>query len=173
MQSLNPSPRLSSKSHVHPGVRIRDRQERDHHPEGHRSPSCLPATGLDRQLYRRPRGLLALQAGRHDDAVRELRQAVWTPVEGWGRTIVELANAKLAQGRPWDAVATLRMAYATRLDAMGRYVPISESIIGWRRLSPRQVPQTARECTRTTCAVPGATRIPSSAVSCRSCRPNA
>ena len=126
MQSLNPSPRLSSKSHVHPGVRIRDRQERDHHPEGHRSPSCLPATGLDRQLYRRPRGLLALQAGRYDDAERELRQAVWTPVEGWGRTIVELANAKLAQGRPWDAVATLCMAYATRLDAMGRYVPISE-----------------------------------------------
>ena len=32
----------------------------------------------------------------------------------------------LALGRPADAIATLRTAYATRLDAMGRYVPISE-----------------------------------------------
>lgn len=82
--------------------------------------------GRDWLLYHHVRGLLALQAGRNDDAERELRQAVWTSVEGWGRTFVELANAQLAQGRPWDAVATLRMAYATRLDAMGRYVPISE-----------------------------------------------
>ena len=60
------------------------------------------------------------------DAERECAQAVWTPVEGWSRTAVELAKARMASGRPRDAIAALRTAYATRLDAMGRYVPISE-----------------------------------------------
>ena len=39
---------------------------------------------------------------------------------------MELANAQRALGRPADAIASLRSGYATRLDAMGRYVPISE-----------------------------------------------
>jgi hypothetical protein len=38
---------------------------------------------------------------------------------------VELARARIAAGRPM-AIAALKTAYATRLDAMGRYVPISE-----------------------------------------------
>jgi DNA-binding SARP family transcriptional activator/TolB-like protein/predicted Zn-dependent protease len=82
--------------------------------------------GRDWRLYRHVRGLLAMQAGRYEEAERELAQAVWTSVEGWTRTTVELANAQAALGRPADAVATLRSGYATRLDAMGRYVPISE-----------------------------------------------
>ena len=32
----------------------------------------------------------------------------------------------MALKRPWYAIASLRTGYATRLDAMGRYVPISE-----------------------------------------------
>jgi hypothetical protein len=67
-----------------------------------------------------------MAAGRYAEAEREFTQAIWTPVEGWGRTTVELASARAAQGRSEDAIASLRSAYATRLDAMGRYVPISE-----------------------------------------------
>lgn len=65
-------------------------------------------------------------AGRHALAEREFQQAMWTRVEGWGRVTVELAEAQAAQGKVQDAITTLRTAYATRLDAMGRYVPISE-----------------------------------------------
>lgn len=82
--------------------------------------------GRDWRLYHHVRGLIALRSGRYEEAERELRQAVWSAAEGWGRTIVELANAQLALGRPHDAIATLRTGYATRLDAMGRYVSISE-----------------------------------------------
>jgi DNA-binding SARP family transcriptional activator/Flp pilus assembly protein TadD/TolB-like protein len=80
----------------------------------------------DWRLHHHVRGLIAARAGRHDEAVREFTQAVWTRVEGWSRTAVALAKAQMALGRPRDAITALRTAYATRLDAMGRYVPISE-----------------------------------------------
>ena len=82
--------------------------------------------GRDWRLYHHVRGLIATRAGRHADAELEFKQAVWTPVEGWSRTVVELAKARMALGRHRDAITTLRTAYATRLDAMARYVPISE-----------------------------------------------
>lgn len=82
--------------------------------------------GRDWRLYHHVRGLIAMHGGRHEEAEREFRQGVWSAAEGWARTIVELASAQLALGRPRDAIATLRAGYATRLDAMGRYVPISE-----------------------------------------------
>jgi DNA-binding SARP family transcriptional activator/tetratricopeptide (TPR) repeat protein len=82
--------------------------------------------GRDWRLYHHVRGLVAMRGERYAEAEREFTQAVWTPVEGWSRTTVELARAQAAQGRPRDAIATLRAAYATRLDAMARYVPISE-----------------------------------------------
>jgi tetratricopeptide (TPR) repeat protein len=80
----------------------------------------------DWRLHHHVRGLIAARAGRHADAEREFTQAVWTRVEGWARTAVALARAQMALGRPHDAIRTLRTGYATRLDAMGRYVPISE-----------------------------------------------
>jgi DNA-binding SARP family transcriptional activator/tetratricopeptide (TPR) repeat protein len=79
----------------------------------------------DWALFHHVRGLVALQAGRYDEAERELKQAVFVRVEPWTRTIVALAQAQSALGRPRDAIATLRIGYATRLDAMSRYVPIS------------------------------------------------
>jgi DNA-binding SARP family transcriptional activator/TolB-like protein len=82
--------------------------------------------GRDWRLYHHVRGLVAMQGARYAEAERELTQAVWTQSEGWGRTIVELAKARAALGRPRDAIETLRSGYATRLDAMGRYVPVSE-----------------------------------------------
>jgi DNA-binding SARP family transcriptional activator/TolB-like protein len=83
--------------------------------------------GRDWGLYHHVRGLIAARAGRYAEAEREFKQARWTSVEGWARPTVELANAQAALGRPRDAIATLRNVYATRLDAMGRYVPISEA----------------------------------------------
>ena len=82
--------------------------------------------GRDWRLHHHVRGLVALQGGRYAEAERELTLAKWTPAEGWARTTVELAKAQRALGRPRNAIATLRTGYATRLDAMGRYVPISE-----------------------------------------------
>ena len=82
--------------------------------------------GRDWRLYHHVRGLIAMRAGNYTEAELEFMQAVWSKVEGWARTTVELARARMALGRPKDAITTLRTAYATRLDAMGRYVPISE-----------------------------------------------
>ena len=82
--------------------------------------------GRDWRLYHHVKGLIDMRAGRYADAEREFTSAVWTEVEGWSRTAVELARARIANGHPAEAIAALRTAYATRLDAMGRYVPISE-----------------------------------------------
>jgi DNA-binding SARP family transcriptional activator/TolB-like protein len=80
----------------------------------------------DWRLHHHVRGLVALQGRRYADAERELKQAIWTPAEGWPRTTVELARAQAGLGHWADAIATLRTGYATRLDAMGRYVSVSE-----------------------------------------------
>ena len=82
--------------------------------------------GRDWGLYHQLKGLVAMRGRRYAEAEAEFSQAIWTNVEGWGRPVVELARARLALGRPKDAISSLRTAYATRLDAMGRYVPISE-----------------------------------------------
>jgi DNA-binding SARP family transcriptional activator len=80
----------------------------------------------DWRLFHYVRGQIAAHGHRYAEAEREFAQAVWTKAEGWTPVTVALANAQAAQGRPRDAIATLRTAYATRLDAMGRYVPISQ-----------------------------------------------
>ncbi len=80
----------------------------------------------DWRLYHYVRGQIAVRGKRFSEAEREFAQAVWSKTEGWTPITVALANAQSAQGRPRDAIATLRTAYATRLDAMGRYVPISQ-----------------------------------------------
>jgi len=80
----------------------------------------------DWRLYHYVRGQIAARGQRFAEAEHEFAQAVWSKTEGWTPIAVGLASAQSAQGRPRDAIATLRTAYATRLDAMGRYVPISQ-----------------------------------------------
>jgi DNA-binding SARP family transcriptional activator/predicted Zn-dependent protease len=80
----------------------------------------------DWRLFHYVRGEIAAYGHRYAEAEREFTQAVYSKTEGWTPITVALANAQSAQGRPRDAIATLRTAYATRLDAMGRYVPISQ-----------------------------------------------
>jgi DNA-binding SARP family transcriptional activator/tetratricopeptide (TPR) repeat protein len=82
--------------------------------------------GRDWVLFHQLRGLIAMRGGRYAEAEDEFSKAAWIKVEGWGRPLVELAKARMAAGRPREAISALRHGYATRLDAMGRYVPISE-----------------------------------------------
>lgn len=81
--------------------------------------------GRDWTIFHHVRGLIAMQGKRYADAEREFRIARWG-YSGWTRTVAELAQAQLAQGHARDAIATLRRAYASAPDAMGRYMPRSE-----------------------------------------------
>lgn len=81
--------------------------------------------GRDWNLFHHVRGLIAERAKRYVEAEREFAAARWG-YAGWTRTVAELAHVQLAQGRPRDAIATLRHAYASSPDAMGRYMPRSE-----------------------------------------------
>jgi len=82
--------------------------------------------GRDWRLHHHVRGLVAMRTRDLARAERELQQARWVAAGGWTRTVLELAKVKLARGRPLDAVATLRDAYAAHPDAMGRYLPRTE-----------------------------------------------
>ena len=82
--------------------------------------------GRDWVLYHHAKGLVAMRGGRYAEAEAEFSKAIWINVEGWGRPVVELARAQMLAGRHREAISSLRTGYATRLDAMGRYVPISE-----------------------------------------------
>lgn len=81
--------------------------------------------GRDWRLHHHVRGLVAMRGHRYDDAIRELEQARFGR-PGWTRTLVELANAYLAAGRPAEAVRTLRTGYEGWPDAMARYASRSE-----------------------------------------------
>jgi tetratricopeptide (TPR) repeat protein len=80
----------------------------------------------DWTLHHHVRGLVHAAARRYAEAVREFRRAPHIVADWWPRTTVELAKAQLALGRAREAITTLQTAYATPLDAMGRYVPRSE-----------------------------------------------
>jgi tetratricopeptide (TPR) repeat protein len=78
----------------------------------------------DWRLHHHVRGLVAMRGGRLAEAERELQAARWG-IAGWTRTVAELARAQMAQGRPLDAVRTLRDAI-DHPDAMARYLAVSE-----------------------------------------------
>jgi DNA-binding SARP family transcriptional activator/TolB-like protein len=80
--------------------------------------------GRDWGLHHHVRGLIAARGQRFEEAVREFGLARWG-LAGWTRTLAEMAKAQMALGRPAAALATLRDAYATPLDAMARYEPRS------------------------------------------------
>lgn len=84
--------------------------------------------GRDKVLHHHVRGVLLLAQGQYVEAERELVAAEWA-ADGWTRTNVELARARLALGRPDSAIAALRDAYMAPVDAMARYVPRTE--IDW------------------------------------------
>lgn len=81
--------------------------------------------GRDWRLAHHVRGLIAMQAGRYAEAVREFQQAEWG-VSGWTVTNADLARAELARGAPRAAITALREAYEAPPNAMGRYAIRSE-----------------------------------------------
>jgi tetratricopeptide (TPR) repeat protein len=95
--------------------------------------------GRDWRLPHHIRGLIALAGHRYDEAIRELRDALWTSA-GWTRTNVELARAYLGKKQPSEAVKVLRPAYGEPLDAMARYAPRSE-LDYWMAISLRDAGQ--------------------------------
>jgi DNA-binding SARP family transcriptional activator/Flp pilus assembly protein TadD/TolB-like protein len=82
--------------------------------------------GRDWTLHHHVRGLIAMRSGDYARAEDELRKAQWRVADAWTRSTVELAKVQLERGRTTEAIATLRNAYASRPDAMGRYQPRSE-----------------------------------------------
>jgi tetratricopeptide (TPR) repeat protein len=83
------------------------------------------AFGRDGRLHFHVRGLVAEIGGRWQEAERLFERARWGR-GGWTRTNVELARTQVAQGRPLDAVRSLRDARFGTLDGMGRYEPRTE-----------------------------------------------
>lgn len=77
--------------------------------------------GRDWVLYHHLNGLLALSRRDTATAERELTAARYG-VAGWTATIAWLARIRIAHGDGDAAVALLRDAYKSPLDAMGRYV---------------------------------------------------
>ncbi len=82
--------------------------------------------GRDWGLAFHVRGIIAERGGRHAEAAEDFEKARWG-LAGWTRTNARLAEALTNAGRPGDAVAVLRDAYAAPLDAMGRYQPRTET----------------------------------------------
>ena len=81
--------------------------------------------GRDWRLHHHVRGLVAMRGRRYTEAIREFEQARFGR-PGFTRTLVELAGAYLAAGKPDDAIRTLRAGYEGWPDAMARYASRSE-----------------------------------------------
>jgi hypothetical protein len=83
------------------------------------------AFGRDARLHFHVRGLVAEIGSRWQEAERLFERARWGR-GGWTRTNVELARTQVTQGRPLDAVRSLRDTRFGTLDGMGRYEPRTE-----------------------------------------------
>lgn len=81
--------------------------------------------GRDWRLHHHVRGLVAMRGRRYTEAIREFEQARFGR-PGFTRTLVELASAYLAVGKPDDAIRTLRAGYEGWPDAMARYASRSD-----------------------------------------------
>jgi DNA-binding SARP family transcriptional activator/tetratricopeptide (TPR) repeat protein/TolB-like protein len=81
--------------------------------------------GRDWRLSHHVRGLIAMRAGNYAEAAHELSEAMWG-ANGWTMTNERLAIAELELRHPREAIATLRKAYESPPDAMGRYALRSE-----------------------------------------------
>jgi DNA-binding SARP family transcriptional activator len=78
--------------------------------------------GRDQKSHHFLRGSLLAAAGRHEDAVREYRQAIHSNSLGFTHVNYDLATCLLRLGRPLDAVAVLQPALRGEIDASNLYV---------------------------------------------------
>jgi tetratricopeptide (TPR) repeat protein len=84
------------------------------------------AYGRDRKSHHYLRGLVHASAGRHEDAVREFREAIHSPSLGFTRVNYELGRCLLRLGRAREAVAALQPALRGEVDASNLYITRTE-----------------------------------------------
>jgi DNA-binding SARP family transcriptional activator/TolB-like protein len=84
------------------------------------------AFGRDRQVHHYLRGLVLAASGRHEDAVRAYREAVYSPTLGFTRVNYEMARSLLQLNRPAEAVAILQPALRGEIDASNLYITRTE-----------------------------------------------
>lgn len=84
---------------------------------GHRS--LAPQDPL---LHHFIRGVLLAQANQHEEAVREFRAAMASPVRGYSRINYELGRSLIALHRPIEAVPVLRAGLRGELEDQGQFV---------------------------------------------------
>jgi DNA-binding SARP family transcriptional activator len=82
--------------------------------------------GRDRRAHHYLRGMAHAMAGRDDDAIRELRQAISSPTLGFTRVNYELGRVLLRRDRPREAVDVLAPALRGEVDASNLYVTRTE-----------------------------------------------
>ena len=84
------------------------------------------AYGRDRRLHHHLRAYLLLMRGHSREAESRLRQAIFSPSEGYVRTHLELGRLLLREGRPRDAAAVLEPSLRGSLEASNLYVSRTE-----------------------------------------------
>jgi DNA-binding SARP family transcriptional activator len=82
--------------------------------------------GRDPLLHHYLRGILLRQAGRHAEAVDQLRRALWSITDGYTQINLALARSLLALGRAADAIAVLRPAIHGGVDGSNTYTSRTE-----------------------------------------------
>jgi DNA-binding SARP family transcriptional activator len=82
--------------------------------------------GRDRKAHHYVRGLGHIAAGRDDDAIRELAQAIYSPSLGFTRVNLELGRALLRRGRAREAAVVVAPALRGDIDASNLYVTRTE-----------------------------------------------
>lgn len=82
--------------------------------------------GRDPRLYHYVQGMLLAARHRPNEAIAELRRAIFSPTQGYTRVNLELARLYLAQGQPHEAIPLLRAALHGPLEASNLYVTHTE-----------------------------------------------
>ncbi|HEX5073150.1 MAG TPA: BTAD domain-containing putative transcriptional regulator [Gemmatimonadaceae bacterium] len=82
--------------------------------------------GRDRRMHHYLEGLLLSASGRDDDAIREFRDAIYSPTLGFTRVNLELGRALMRRNRAREAVAVVAPALRGEVDASNLYVTRTE-----------------------------------------------
>ncbi|HJR36396.1 MAG TPA: BTAD domain-containing putative transcriptional regulator [Gemmatimonadales bacterium] len=82
--------------------------------------------GRDPLLHHYLRGIRLQHAGRHAEAVDQLRRSVWSVTDGYTQINLTLARSLLALGRAADAIAVLRPAIHGGVDGSNTYTSRTE-----------------------------------------------
>jgi DNA-binding SARP family transcriptional activator len=84
------------------------------------------AFGRDHVTHHYLRGLVHSAGGRHEEALRAFRAAVYSPALGFTRVNFEMARTLLQLNRPAEAVSILQAALRGEIDASNLYVTRTE-----------------------------------------------